>query len=341
MKEKGFTLIELLAVIIIIAVIALITIPIIINTIEKAKKNALVDSAYGILKAGNLYYMEEMSKKEETERYDFKVSDGKFVLEKDNTKTLKFTGKVPKTGILQIHSNGKEAIGICNDTYCACKSVSELKVNLKEENCNINEETGEIGKEELASEKKIKEWIEEAKLEMYPIGSIYTTTSAKKPNEYIGGTWEPYGQGKTLIGVGTGKDINNISKNFQEAETGGEYNHTLTVSEMPNHSHTIPALTGTTSSDGAHTHRFIKGGSALLIDTTSPTTSIPTTSGIAIWANAGLFFNNNKAVSGIANSGNHTHNVTTKTSTSGNAGNSNNHNNIQPYITVYFWKRVS
>ena len=135
MKKKGFTLIELLAVIVIIAVIALITIPIIVNTVEKSKKNALVDSAYGILKAGNLYYMEEISKKEETERYDFKVSEGKFILEKDNTKILKFTGKVPKTGILQIHSNGNTAVGICNDKYCACKSVSELKVTLKDTNC--------------------------------------------------------------------------------------------------------------------------------------------------------------------------------------------------------------
>ena len=165
MKEKGFTLIEILAVIIVIAIISLITIPIIVNTIEKSKKNALVDSAYGILKAGNLYYMEEMSKKEETERYDFKVSDGKFVLEKDNTKTLKFTGKVPKTGILQIHPNGNSAIGICTDTYCACKSVSELKVTLKDTTCNINSETGEITDNKDAFEERVKA-LEESKVEL-------------------------------------------------------------------------------------------------------------------------------------------------------------------------------
>ena len=37
MKNKGFTLIELLAVIIILAIIALISMPLVLNTIEKAR----------------------------------------------------------------------------------------------------------------------------------------------------------------------------------------------------------------------------------------------------------------------------------------------------------------
>lgn len=56
MKKKGFTLIELLAVILILAAIALIAIPVVTNIIEDAKKNALKDSAYGVLEAANLYY---------------------------------------------------------------------------------------------------------------------------------------------------------------------------------------------------------------------------------------------------------------------------------------------
>ena len=38
MKKKGFTLVELLAVIVILAIIALITTPLILNVIENAKK---------------------------------------------------------------------------------------------------------------------------------------------------------------------------------------------------------------------------------------------------------------------------------------------------------------
>ena len=60
MKKRGFTLIELLAVIVILAVIALIATPLIMGTITKAKKNAFIDSANGILKAGTNYQAEQL-----------------------------------------------------------------------------------------------------------------------------------------------------------------------------------------------------------------------------------------------------------------------------------------
>ena len=47
-NKKGFTLIELLAVIIILAVIALIATPIVLNVIDNARKSANKDSAYGL-----------------------------------------------------------------------------------------------------------------------------------------------------------------------------------------------------------------------------------------------------------------------------------------------------
>ena len=59
-NKKGFTLIELLAVIIILVIIALITIPIIMNIIERANKSAFKDSAYGVIKAGELHYADKL-----------------------------------------------------------------------------------------------------------------------------------------------------------------------------------------------------------------------------------------------------------------------------------------
>ena len=53
-KNKGFTLIELLAVIVILAVIALIATPIIMNVINDAKKGAAKDAMYGYVKAVEL-----------------------------------------------------------------------------------------------------------------------------------------------------------------------------------------------------------------------------------------------------------------------------------------------
>ena len=40
-------------------------------------------------------------------------------------------------------------------------------------------------------------------LAMYPVGSIYLSTSSTNPSNFIGGTWVAYGQGRTLVGVGT------------------------------------------------------------------------------------------------------------------------------------------
>lgn len=156
-RNSAFTLIELLAVIVIIAVVALITVPLIINVIDRVRKGAFEDSAYGIIEAGKLYYMENITSKETADRYDFEVKEGKFSLKGDSTKQLKFTGTMPDTGTLQLHKNGNVAIAICNKTYCACKSVTELKVAIKDSNCNINADTGEIENTESVSDVKLKE----------------------------------------------------------------------------------------------------------------------------------------------------------------------------------------
>ena len=55
MKKKGFTLIELLAVIIILAIIALIATPIILNVIDDARKSAGKSEASMILSGINNY----------------------------------------------------------------------------------------------------------------------------------------------------------------------------------------------------------------------------------------------------------------------------------------------
>lgn len=59
-NTKGFTLIELLAVIVILAIIALIATPIVLNLIEKARQGAAQDSAYGVRKTAQLYYQTQM-----------------------------------------------------------------------------------------------------------------------------------------------------------------------------------------------------------------------------------------------------------------------------------------
>ena len=77
---------------------------------------------------------------------------------------------------------------------------------------------------------------------IYPVGSIYITTNNQNPGEYLGGEWESFGEGRTIVGAGTGTDENNVQKVFEIEQTGGEYQHILTVDEIPSHSHTINGL---------------------------------------------------------------------------------------------------
>ena len=65
----------------------------------------------------------------------------------------------------------------------------------------------------------------------YPVGSYYETSDSKfNPNTAWGGTWELEEEGQVHIGAGADYEI---------GDTGGEESHTLTVSEMPSHKHTI------------------------------------------------------------------------------------------------------
>lgn len=66
----------------------------------------------------------------------------------------------------------------------------------------------------------------------YPVGSVYETMdSSFDPNEKWSGTWERI-KGRVLVGV----DENDSDFNTAE-KTGGEKNHTLVVSELPQHTH--------------------------------------------------------------------------------------------------------
>ncbi|NLL44217.1 MAG: type II secretion system protein [Mollicutes bacterium] len=54
-KKKGFTLIEILAVLVIMSVVALITVPIIVGIIDGTRKNAYKESVRSIFTAVDLF----------------------------------------------------------------------------------------------------------------------------------------------------------------------------------------------------------------------------------------------------------------------------------------------
>lgn len=69
--------------------------------------------------------------------------------------------------------------------------------------------------------------IKSIRLFSWPVGSIYTSTKPTDPHELFGGTWEPI-QDTFLWCAGP---------KHAAGTTGGAETHTLTVEEMPAHSH--------------------------------------------------------------------------------------------------------
>lgn len=76
----------------------------------------------------------------------------------------------------------------------------------------------------------VKQFLDRA----YPVGSIYMSVNATSPATLFGGTWERI-YGRFLLAA---------NSTYAAGSTGGEANHTLTVAEMPPHSHAIPQTPG-------------------------------------------------------------------------------------------------
>jgi len=133
MKKKGFTLIELLAVIIILAVIALIATPIVLNVVDNARKSAFQRSASGYYDAARYLY-DELYLKNDRQSLSFNFVDGEQISSNENYQ-LKVKGQVPKGGLVYLTSDGQITVSIHNGKYCA-NVGNDGKVTLSE---NIND----------------------------------------------------------------------------------------------------------------------------------------------------------------------------------------------------------
>ena len=136
--------------------------------------------------------------------------------------------------------------------------------------------------------------------DVYPVGSIYISVSSTSPSSLFGGTWSQLTD--TFLYASNTADTGTTAPNGQ-----GEATHTLTVDEMPSHTHN--------NTNGSN--RFMgMGMSSSQADTTSGFTS------------GNLWNNTGKANTTIAKTGGDTN------------GNTVPHNNMPPYMRVYMWKRT-
>ncbi len=163
--------------------------------------------------------------------------------------------------------------------------VKTLTVGGKKE----EEETSSLNKEEVCNM-------------IYPVGSVYVSVNSANPSSLFGGTWEQL-KDRFLLGAGD---------SYGNGTTGGEASHTLTINEMPSHTHNqnphvhgvrAKGFNGTSNTNGYYMLRRNESGDSYdMVDSDAALST---------------------------------------TATNQNTGGSASHNNMPPYLVVYMWKRVS
>lgn len=126
---------------------------------------------------------------------------------------------------------------------------------------------------------------------VYPVGSIYMSVAETNPSILFGGTWERL-QNCFLLGA---------SSTYAAGSTGGEAEHTLTVDEMPSHSHAFKVGSGDAND-------YLAGSDN----------------------SYGIKADND----GMTNERTYSGGLT-------EVGGSQPHNNMPPFLAVYMWKRIA
>ena len=142
---------------------------------------------------------------------------------------------------------------------------------------------------------------------VYPVGSIYISTSATNPGTTFGfGTWAAFGAGKVLVGQDAG------DASFDTLEETGGSKDAIVVS----HTHTA------TVTDPSHTHGALITGPGGIADYTYSNSIMgSTSSGVS------------RPYITSASTG-----ITVANSTTGSSG---TNANLQPYVVVKMWKRTA
>jgi hypothetical protein len=184
---------------------------------------------------------------------------------------------------------------------------------------------------------------------IYPVGSIYiNATNSTNPGTLLGfGTWTAFGAGRVPVGFNASDPL------FDSAEETGGSKDAIVVS----HTHTYSTTTGSQSVD--HTHTF--SGSTSTVGSHAHSYSDSSVAQVGSGGNLSIvpsiggdqFTNTDQSrTTGSAGSHDHTYSGTTSNSsstshthsvsgTTASTGSSETNANLQPYITVYMWKRVS
>ena len=125
MKKNGFTLAEVIGIIVVLGIIAITTTPIILDTLDKGKKDARIDSAYGYMSAIEQLYFDKQNSG------DFDFTNAYYTVSELTSLGIKYEGNVPSSdswvtidgvtvidGCLQFDEYGIEILnGVVDKSY--------------------------------------------------------------------------------------------------------------------------------------------------------------------------------------------------------------------------------
>lgn len=136
---------------------------------------------------------------------------------------------------------------------------------------------------------------------LWPVGSIYQSTSSTSPAELFGGTWEQI-KDRFILAAGD---------TYAAGISGGEAEHTLTTSEIPAHAHRQNAY--------------------VVSSVFTEKTNIPNRGLSYPFENVNVYY----SAETVNGAGNFDGILT------GSIGIGSPHNNMPPYVAMYVWKRIA
>ncbi len=169
---------------------------------------------------------------------------------------------------------------------------------------------------------------------IYPVGTIYESTSSANPSTHFAGTtWARYGDGRVTVGHDSSdQSFNSIN------DTGGAKTVTLSTVHLPSHNHSFSGTTSTksligsfqfTDNDATYMKVRAKAGYGIASAVSSGSASHVNSDGVPSSVNV---------TNQIEIDASHNHTVS---GTTGSVGSGGAHENMPPYCIVYRWKRTA
>jgi hypothetical protein len=141
------------------------------------------------------------------------------------------------------------------------ESVARVIDSLTSENERIN----------APSIRAVKEAVDDGWLKIYPIGSIYMNVTNVDPATLFGGTWVQI-EDTFLLACGQTYENEETGGSATHTPSGTVGNHTLTVNEIPNHTHNYYFEdTPTTTQSGL---AYAAAGQSALVWSEKPTSAV-------------------------------------------------------------------